>query len=407
MGSDVTSLRRPLGGLVKVALNLRLVALLLTVLWLPAADPAQLRLTTALLAVAGLTSVLPILAWDRLGGFVLAHPITMVPDLILAVAILALVGLDTPFGLFVVSTALAAGALYGWAGSVVMSVALLLAYVGGAMLGNALPTLAEVLGTPALIPLVAAGGAAVRDLLLRQSRTAAALAEAALNTAAASERTRLAREMHDTLAKTLHGIALSATALPELLRTDASRAAATAAGLAATAERAADEARALIVDLRQDDLERPLGEALEAAAATWSERTGVAVDVRVDPCEGLSPSIRYELFCIAREALRNAHEHGRATRVTVTLSDGPQVRFSLADDGRGFAVPAELADLADAGHFGIVGMRERAETVGGTLHVVGGPGRGTSVEVVVPRTAPGESEGQLRPPVLGSPEVTT
>lgn len=407
MGDGSAALQRPLEGLVKLALNLRLVALLLTVLWLPSAEPKDLQLVTLLLAGTGITSFVPILAWERVGRWMLDHPVAMIPDLLLSVAVLGLVGLETPFGLFVVSTAIVAGALYGWLGAGVMSLALVLAYAGGVLVAGDGLSVGEAFGTPALVPAAAAGGAAVRDLLIRQQRSNRALAEAYLNQAASTERTRLAREMHDTLAKTLHGIALSATAIPELMRTAPELAASTASTLAGTAERAAQEARALIVDLRQDDLERPLGEALEDAASTWSERTGVRVDLEVDPCPGLSPSVRYELFCIAREALRNAHEHGRARHVRVSLRDAAEVVLTVRDDGRGFAAPADLNDLADAGHFGVVGMLERAHSVGGRLALVSASGQGTTVEVVVPRAAAGEHEGQLRPPTATRLEGAT
>lgn len=401
-----TDPKRPLAGLVKLVLNLRLVALFLTVLWLPTSDPRQLTVVTMLLAACGLTSLAPILAWDRVGPFVLAHPTSMLPDLGLAALILGAVGLDTPFGLFVISTALVAGVLYGRVGAAVMSVALVASYVGGALLGNGVPTTAEILGTPVLVPLAALGGAAVRELLVRQQAANATLAEEALNGAASTERTRLAREMHDTLAKTLHGIALSATALPRLLDHDRALAVSTAEQLAATAERAASEARSLIVDLRQDDLERPLGEALEQVCASWSARTGVAVTVRAEPCEGLSPSARYELFCIAREALRNAREHGEASHVDVALQDGDEVVLTITDDGRGFDVPADLTDLADDGHFGVIGMRERAATVGGEVRVRSRRGRGATVEVTTPRVAAGEREGQRRPNLGATVEGT-
>lgn len=404
---DDTGVRRSVEGLVKLVLNLRLVALFLTVLWLPTADPGDLTMVTALLAGCGLTSVLPIVAWDRFGPFLLAHPTAMLPDIALAGLILAAVGLDTPFGLFVLSTALLAGVLYGRVGAIVMSVALVASYAGGVALGAGLPTASEILGTPALVPLAALGGAAVRVLLVRQQAANATLAEEALNGAASTERTRLAREMHDTLAKTLHGIALSATALPTLLEQDHELAATTADQLAATAERAAGEARSLIVDLRQDDLERPLGEALEQVCASWGARTGVSVVVHAEPCEGLSPSARYELFCIAREALRNARGHGGADRVTVDLRDGDEVVMTISDDGRGFAVPSDLNALADGGHFGVIGMKERAESVGGRLAVRSGRGRGTTVEVATPRVAAGEREGQRRPTIELSGEAPT
>lgn len=402
MGSDAASLQRPLEGFVKLVLNLRLISLLLTILWLPTTD-LDLRVVASLLAGTGVTSVLPILAWDRIGRWVIDHPVAMLPDLLLSVVVLALVGLDTPFGLFVVSTALLGGALYSWMGAAAMGFALLLAYAGGALLGEGGLTLADAFGTPALIPAAAAGGAAVRDLLVRQQRSSGALAEAALNQAAAVERTRLAREMHDTLAKTLHGIALSATALPDLLTTAPELAVSTASELAHTAELAAQEARSLITDLRQDDLERPLGEALDAAASSWAASSRISIRTSLEPCAGLSPSARYELFCIAREALRNAHDHGGAERLEVTLVDGPEVVMAIRDDGRGFAPPPDLTRLADHGHFGVVGMLERAASVGGRLRLDSAPGAGTTIEVAVPRTTAGEPAGQLRPPAVPPP----
>lgn len=390
-------LQKALAGVIKLMLNARLVALLLTVLWLPSIDPEDLRATTALLAVVGATSLLPILLWDRIGAWLLRHPAWTLIDLVVAIAVLALVGLETPFVLFVLSTAAVSGVLYGWWGAAAFSCALIGVYAAGAMLGSAEPTLAEVLGTPTLVPVAGVAGAAIRVLILRQHQTARALAEAAMAEAAGTERTRLAREMHDTLAKTLHGIGLNATALAQLAVRDPDTAAVNAAKLAETAERAADEARALIVDLRADDLERPLAESLEEAATTWSSRTGIEVLLDLEPCCSLSPSARYELFCIAREALHNAYIHGEATTVQVTLRDGDEVTLTISDDGRGFVPPADLDTLASDGHFGVVGMAERARSVGGSLDLASVPGRGTRVSVTVPRTAPGDAGAQLPP----------
>jgi signal transduction histidine kinase len=252
-------------------------------------------------------------------------------------------------------------------------------------------------GTPALGPIAALGGAGTRVLLARQQAATRALADAAMAEAAGSERTRLAREMHDTLAKTLHGIGLTATAVAELAPRDPGSAAVTAAKLAETAERAAEEARSLIVDLRQDDLEQPLADALRTAIELWGDRNGVRVALDLDPCPSLSPSARYELFCIAREALRNAHEHGRADDIEVTLRDGDEVTLTIADDGAGFVLPTQLHELAEDGHFGVVGMHERAANAGGRAAVTSTPGRGTTVEVVVPRTAPHDVPAQLPP----------
>ncbi|MBS3939348.1 MAG: hypothetical protein KG028_00130 [Actinobacteria bacterium] len=381
-------LRRALESVVKLVLNSRLLALLLTLVWLPISDPARVRLVTALLVVVLATSALPLLRWDQLGGWILEHPSWLLVDLLAAAAVLGLAGLESPFVLWLLATALVAGVLYGVTGAVTMSLAIISVYVAGAMLGDTAPTLAEILGTPVLVPVAAFGGAAIRELVLRQHAAGRALAESAMAEAAGSERTRLAREMHDTLAKTLHGIGMSAAAIAELTTRDPESAAAIAAALADTAQQAAVEARALIVDLRTDDLDRPLAETLRESAVGWGARNDVEVAVETDPCCGLSPSVRYELFCIAREALRNAHEHGHARNVAVTLRDGDLVELTIRDDGDGFAVPDDLADLSDGGHFGVIGMRERAQSVGGTLSLSSAPERGTTIAVRVPRDAP-------------------
>jgi signal transduction histidine kinase len=394
-------LEAAIAGLVKLALNARLFALLFTVLWLPSTSPTEFGTVTGLLAVVAATSVVPILLWDRLAPWVLAHPAVLLVDLAVASAVLALVGLETPFGLFVLSTALVAGVLYSWTGAVVMSIALVAAYGVGAVLAQAPPTMAEVLGTPALVPIVAVGGAAIRRVVVEQHTAAAELAEAVLTTATATERTRLAREMHDTLAKTLHGIALSATAVPRLLDHDPRAAALTANGLAETASQAAEQARDLLVDLRNDDLDRPLDAVLATAVRTWSARTGIAVDLDVDACDGVAPSVRYELLCILREALHNAHRHAQAERVCVRLRDGDPVELTVADDGRGFDAPSDLAALSSEGHFGLIGMGERADAIGGSLRVETAPRAGVRIHVRAPRN-PSHGHDPLTPLLRGS-----
>jgi signal transduction histidine kinase len=374
-----------IAGLIKLALNARLFTLLFTVIWLPSTSPAEFGTVTGLLAVVAATSVLPILFWDRLAPWVLAHPAVLLIDLAVASAVLALVGLETPFGLFVLSTALVAGVLYSWTGAVVMSIALVAAYGVGAILAQAPPTMAEVLGTPALVPIVAVGGAAIRRVVVEQHTAAAELAEAVLTTATATERTRLAREMHDTLAKTLHGIALSATAVPRLLDHDPRAAARTANDLAATASQAAEQARDLLVDLRTDDLDRSLDTVIAGAVGAWSTRSGIAVDLDLDPCDGVVPSVRYELLCILREALHNAHRHAQAASVCVRLRAGDPVELTIVDDGCGFDAPDDLSTLTSGGHFGLIGMGERAEAIGGRLRVEAAPRAGVRIHVRVPR----------------------
>lgn len=392
--------RRALTGFVKQVFNLRLLALVLTLVWMSLGDLEDVSVVSLLLLATAVTSLAPVLYWDRIGGPALRHPLLLSVDILVSVAILMLLSVDSPFVLFVLATAILAGALHDVWGAAASSGALLLAYLAGLVSTGTVETLtfSEALGMPALIPLAAIGGVAIRRLLLSQAAAARQQAETALSSAAAMERTRLAREMHDSLAKTLQGISLTASTMPALVHDQPAAAADLARTVAETARQAAAEARALLVDLRADDLERPLGESLVDLASQWSARTGISVVTDCDPCERTSPSSRYEIFCIVREALRNVAAHADASQVTLSLHQNDDVVVAtVVDDGVGFVMPGDVSALADAGHFGVVGMSERAETVGGTVHVSSRPRHGTRVTIEAPVTAPGDRQTPLRP----------
>ncbi len=91
------------------------------------------------------------------------------------------------------------------------------------------------------------------------------------------------------------------------------------------------------------------------------------------------------LYRAAQEALTNSLRHGRAREVMITLQrHGDTVRLCVADDGVGFAVPARLDELAQRGHLGLAGLRQRVRYSGGRLAVSSTPGRGTTVRVDLP-----------------------
>ena len=144
------------------------------------------------------------------------------------------------------------------------------------------------------------------------------------------------------------------------------------------------EARAAIVGLRPsvlDDL--GLGPGLESLARILSD-----VQVELDiTAERLPPHVEVALYRIAQEALQNVVKHADATRVRLVLSTGPAgVRLAVEDDGRGFDGDG-IGEAEDRHSYGMVGMRERAELIGATLTITSWPGRGTTVEVVVPTGA--------------------
>ena len=287
-------------------------------------------------------------------------------DLMLNLTIFAYLGPASPFFLYTLGTPVLAGLLFRTTGAVVLGGGMLVGYYVMVVLsGNGLDELRAheardiqaLVVLPALYPLVAAGGAAVRALLDRQATTQVALASAERRAAAGAERTRVAREMHDSLGKTLYGIALAARGLSHRVEAEAPGAASAARDLSAAAQVAAEEARGLISDLRSDTLDRPLGDALERYVREWSQRNGIAARLQADGVDLPHPGTRYELFCIVREALENVERHAGATQVQVQLRDvAPDVVLCVADDGVGIDGDGDARSLQTNGHYGLIGI---------------------------------------------------
>jgi signal transduction histidine kinase len=132
----------------------------------------------------------------------------------------------------------------------------------------------------------------------------------------------------------------------------------------------------------------PLPVALRAEAERWSAATGIPVRVVAEDVGELDAVAARELEWILREALRNAERHAHATSVQVRLRTlGGRAVLTVADDGEGFEPPDDLQDLVRGRHFGVVGMRERAQLAGGDLSVESAPGEGCVLSVWVPAPA--------------------
>jgi signal transduction histidine kinase len=379
--------------LVRLVLLFRLIALNVTIFELPG-SPDQVPGVMAGLVVAAFASFLPLRYWDRWAGPLSTRPVFLAADLMLNLTIYAYLGPASPFFLYTLGTPLLAGLLFRTTGAILLGFAMLAGYYVLVVLsGNGLAELRAheardiqaLVVLPALYPLAAAGGAAVRGLLDRQAVTQLALASAERRAAAGAERARVAREMHDSLGKTLYGIALAARGLSHRIEAEAPGAAAAARDLSASAQIAAEEARGLISDLRSDTLDRPLGDALEHYVREWSERNGIAADLQADGVDLPHPGTRYELFCIVREALENVERHAGATHVQVLLRDmAPDVVLSVVDDGVGIDGEGDARSLQTNGHYGLIGMAERGERIGATVRVAGHPGAGTTITVRLP-----------------------
>jgi signal transduction histidine kinase len=198
--------------------------------------------------------------------------------------------------------------------------------------------------------------------------------------AAAAERRRLARDLHDGLTQELAFIHSQAATLV------AERGDDQALGhVSKAAERALDQSRRAVAALTSEPTSVPAS--IRAALEGLPEAYGASVQVDVHEIT-LPGESSAALASIAREAVSNALRHGGASRVSVVLApDSGHVRLTVRDDGSGFT-PGQDASPTNGTGLGLRTMRERAELLGGRLEIQSAPGSGTCVEVIVPRRAP-------------------
>jgi len=232
----------------------------------------------------------------------------------------------------------------------------------------------------------AAGDAALALAIARQAAVAienARLHERARQAAVLEERERLARELHDSVTQSLYAASLHAEAAGRALADGETEPAATnLVDIRETVQEALAEMRLLLFELRPPPLEEHgLVGALQTRLRAVEARSGLAAELEGDETLRLRPETERELYRVAQEALNNVLKHAHASRVTVRLDavDG-RASLEVADDGVGFE-PA----LRGVGGYGLSGMRERVERLGGTLAVESAPGAGTRVRAEVPR----------------------
>lgn len=203
-------------------------------------------------------------------------------------------------------------------------------------------------------------------------------------TAQLEERTRLAREIHDTLLQGFTGVSLQLLAAMGR-RDDPVEYEASLDRVVTLAQKTLADARQAVWDMRPPALE---GSDFAAALRSALERTvvnhglGFDYSVRGLP-HALDPHVETVLFRVAQEAITNVVKHAGAHTVRVALSYDPRsVRLVVVDDGSGFDVDPDLRTYA--GHWGLLGMRERASQLRGKLAVRSAPGEGTKIVLRVP-----------------------
>jgi signal transduction histidine kinase/ligand-binding sensor domain-containing protein len=204
-----------------------------------------------------------------------------------------------------------------------------------------------------------------------------------------NERTRIARELHDTLLQSFHGLLLRFQTASYLLAERPAEAKATLDGAIEQATRAITEGRDAVQGLRASTLEqndlaaaiRTVGDELIVASVDTAPTFRVAVEGHP---RHLHAIVRDDIYRIAAEALRNAFRHANARQIEVEIRyDDEQFRLRVRDDGKGID-PNILAQHGMAGHYGLRGMPERAALIGGKLAVWSEQGAGTEVELLLP-----------------------
>jgi signal transduction histidine kinase len=232
--------------------------------------------------------------------------------------------------------------------------------------------------------------AVVTELLRREQQARAELAEAnarlrgyaaqAEELATTQERNRVARDIHDGLGHHLTVVQMQVQAARAVLSSDPAKADAVLARAQQQSTEALAEVRRSVAALREPRVTPPLGDALKALAEDTSA-AGVPTELEVTgTVRMLPPGTEESLFRAAQEGLTNVRKHAAARRARLVLAYGEDgtVRLEVCDDGRG------TAGRADGAGFGLLGVRERAARLGGTVDVVSEPGHGTTVRMEVP-----------------------
>ncbi|MBO9707166.1 MAG: hypothetical protein J7521_03040 [Caulobacter sp.] len=202
-----------------------------------------------------------------------------------------------------------------------------------------------------------------------------------------AERERIARELHDTLLQGFQSLMLRFQAVANRLSGDDP--------LRKEIDQALDradvvlaEGRTRVRDLRTETARADLAQALGDVVGAFSDGAAPPIDLVIEgDARATGPLVSEEMLRIAEEAIRNAIAHAQASRISGRLTFGRgRLSLSVADDGVG--LPAAVREAGEReGHYGLKGMRERAQRIGGRLAITTRPNGGTEVEVQVPARA--------------------
>ena len=193
------------------------------------------------------------------------------------------------------------------------------------------------------------------------------------------ERTRIARDLHDSISQLLFSVVLNSEAAGTLVESDPQLASTHIKSVRVAAGEAQKQMRQLLSERSAGAVEGGLGGALRTYLSDFTEREGIEATFAIEGEKRKGMAMERELFRIAQEALNNVAKHSQATSASVSLIfNTGQVRLRIEDDGIGFDTFQSRAGL------GLQNIRERAEGLGGQLEVESVPGKGTRITVEIP-----------------------
>lgn len=324
------------------------------------------------------------LLYSRVLAFVVHHPSLVLLDVLLIVTLIAGAGAESALVFATYPTAFIVGLLTTLPVAIPLGAVLVAGYLFACLSASSSNLeFAIIFGPPLVYMMLIALGCVVRIFHAMTLKNAQELAQARELVAAADERARLAREMHDSLGKTLYGISLSAAGLESLVFGDPDRAAACASDISDAAVQAANESRQLLLRLRTDDLGRSFADVVRSQVETWARENTVECELDLDECNALGATERYELSAILAESLENVHRHAKASLVVVRLRarEARDVSMEIRDNGVGFD-----PQTTDPTRYGLLGLRERAELISADLEILSSPGTGTTISVSLARS---------------------
>lgn len=381
---DATT-QRAIGSTVRLLCQVRL-AVLAFALVLALLDGAGL-LGVFLVLLAAPFSFVPALNWETRGRVYARNGLLLAADTAVAVVVLLPLAGSPLMAVYAAATAALWGLFAGLRLALVMAVPLCLyqltAYSDGWR------GLVTGIAGAALTVVMATTGTHLGRRLRRQTLLSAELATAREDQAALAERLRLARDLHDTVAGDLAGLALTARGLADRLDREGARPGTVevAHGLSGAVTTVHQHTRRALGELR--DEHAGVAEPVTKIVRSWTERTGVPAAVHVTPGVDDVGAVRAQhVRAVVTELLENVRKHANASRVEVALTtvDGA-VEVLLRDDGVG------LGDTSSDGRYGMRGIRERAELCGGGATWAPGPDGGTVVRVLLP-TEPADGSGR-------------